>query len=224
MIQADYAALLRHLASPEETTLTPAALEEALCRHEPPDDPRWPAPRLFIETRLMLRRLPHRQQVLCALTAAELALPLWDRWAADRPAGPALRPALACGHAWLAGRSTVAELNHHLTDAVAASEKAARAAATRTGPASATAYVARLAADATDNALYTAAGTNSENRAVVADRTLQAVANGARAWAHYRRARGLKYGVACAHFLQRWWSRCRCRLAIRDVDRASLSW
>ncbi|MGE0433824.1 MAG: hypothetical protein AB7K09_05310 [Planctomycetota bacterium] len=223
-----YESLLRSIGHPTALTLTSAAFEESLCPHDPPDDTRWPTPSVFVQARLLLSRLPHRQQVICGITAAELTLPLWEEWAASASVGSRVRdvPRQALMHVyrWLSGDAPATDLDAQIRSAEAAAEVAARASAGSEGRPSVLAYVARLAAEAADNAVYAARTSPDDDPMLRADRASQAVAKAARAVTHFQGASGYDYGRVCAIFLTRWWNRCRCRLAVRDVDTAALNW
>ena len=219
-----YEALLGALARPSTRTLTTEWLQESFCPHRPPMDTTWPTPQVFLQARLLLQRLPHRQQVVCSLTAAEIALPLWEAWADDRDIAAMPRNAVVAVLRWLAGEAGTAELHRAMDGAVKASEAAGRESSAREGRDAAIAYAARLAAEATDQAVYAASCSPTADSMVRADRAAQAVAKGARAITHYHQAHGHSYDESCARFLARWWDRCRCRLAVRDVDSADLYW
>ncbi len=67
-----YRQLRRHLQSPRRLIVDPFQRE---CN--PPEDPNWPAPTASKEIFELMQRLPHLAQVVCALTAAEMVLPIW---------------------------------------------------------------------------------------------------------------------------------------------------
>ena len=221
-----YQSLRESIDRPSGGLLTAAAIEESLCPHSPPVDQLWPTPSVFVQARLLLSRLPHRQQVICAVTAAELTLPLWEEWAAVHGGKLAAMPreALQQAYRWLSNETTRAELDVPIHAAEAAAEAAAKVSAQREGLESRLAYVARLAAEAADNAVYAASCSPDDKPMLRADRASQSVAKSARAVTHFHGATGYDYGRVCADFLHRWWNRCRCRLAVRDVTTAELRW
>lgn len=223
----DYSNLRAYLNHPPAQIVTSSALLELLHPHDPSPDPEWPAPTLLYQARVLLRRLPHAQQVVCAATAAEMAFPLWEAWiiATDGHISPAAAPheAITNLQKWLEGTVGVSQLKAHAVAAERASTAAELASrgvfrgetATFAG---ATAYAAKHAADAIDFATYVAYGHDSDTAYLA----MLAVDHAAQAVAYAAEQTGQNHHTAWTAFIHHWWARCRCRLAFRDVFSANL--
>ncbi len=72
----DYASLLDYLSDASVRWFAPAGYRCAL-----EEDPDWPAPTNQPEIGDLIRRLPDVAAFVCGLTAAEMALPLWEEYA-----------------------------------------------------------------------------------------------------------------------------------------------
>lgn len=76
MSPQQYSHLLDTLSDASLAWFAPAGLT---CETE--DDPDWPAPQNFPEANQLMSELPDVAQFVCGLTAAEMALPLWEDYA-----------------------------------------------------------------------------------------------------------------------------------------------
>ncbi len=201
-----YQRLRRYLQTPPPITIDPAQRE---C--DPPEDPNWPAPSTREEIEQLMRRLPHWAQVVCALTAAEMALPIWeeDDWVNENLSEEQIEApsqAIKVTWQWLDGEVSDDELSAAKTAVWAA------------------AWVAGVAANAQDPiwvpprlwagkaAAYAADATRTTTAATDATAAIsQAV------WAATR-ASGVAPGstqevVEYRERYREWWDLCRCRLA-----------
>ncbi len=180
------------------------------------EDPEWPTPTDWESVHGLLERLPHKQRTICALTAAEMALPVWEEWAtgrADVDVG-APRRAIQVTWAWIRGDVSEDEV---LRAGARADADANAAYAAAAAAANAASYAA---ADAANAAFY------ASEAAAAADAPEDAI----RARARARAASYASYAAANSGwwpsreaFLQDWWSRCRARLSFRDVTTAEVS-
>ena len=225
----DYLQLLWQLDHPVPHWLPEPDLVETLHPHLPPDDPEWPAPggtlgTSYPEVRRLLQRLRHPQQVICALTAVEMVLPVWDRWMVDAesvvPAAPrrALRQCMEC----VAGE---VEWSLKLKETVLSARNHAAREDAR-GPALVASAIAS-AYSAANRELFLQSGMRSDQApealaAAAVDEAFQAwLADRVR---DTRRRKAWETAPEsmrdeCPH---RWWAHCRCRLAFRDAPRAPL--
>ncbi len=171
-----------------------------------PEDPNWPAPINGEEVRKLMNRLPHWAQVVCAVTAAEMVLPIWEDWAEDRD-DLTNQQKEAPGRAIDAAKQ---RLDEEIDIPLAA--RVARAAADAAWDAARAAYTAvwvAYAAGAARAAAEAAAAAADAARAARAD-AAEAATDAAEA-AAYVAARVA--GAARDDFYLDWWRVCRCRLS-----------
>lgn len=76
MSDREYYDLQRYLSGGEESILP---VDEMISWCDPPEDPDWPAPTIPGQIRDLLHRLPVWAQVVCALTATQMAYPIWEQ-------------------------------------------------------------------------------------------------------------------------------------------------
>ncbi len=179
-----------------------------------PEDPEWPTPRTAVEIKRLLQRLPHKAQVLCAVVAAEMALPVWEE---SYPENNLPKLTLQAIHAWLKTEGSMEEvqqLNQRLHNAIYEAEGEYH----------------QLEAEEEEEEDYRlavlAAGDAVEQAAFIVYFPV-----GRTEWALLatigveRAARALdQYDYhPTPQFLRRWWSRCRQLLAFKDVETAEVS-
>ncbi len=169
-----------------------------------PEDPDWPTPTDYDSVRALMERLPHRAAVFCALTAAEMVLPIW---VARYPDDTRPRDAIRTTRRWLAGGSLGGDAAYAVAYAAYEAADGAYDTDTDIADAAAAAYSAIYAAYA--NVLASAVD------GVVLAAAVDAVASG---------ATGRDVEAVRQRFYRRWWSVCRRRLAIRDVPSAEITW
>lgn len=211
-----------------------ADIEELLHPHAPPADADWPAPVEDAQIDHLFRRLPVRVAVMCGAVAVELVLPIWrafvvdeeitDEWA-EMPLAAMLdvdggwHPLpLPIREAW-SERVHVAQIAaRRLADghfevflpAGARPTHFVRVPQPEAGPGRAAALVAQAVVAILDDTSETAS--EAVRLAVAANSE----------W----RLRGPLTVLDSLHamltmqsaFLQRWWARCRCRLAVAKIE------
>ncbi|MGE0430868.1 MAG: hypothetical protein AB7K09_00905 [Planctomycetota bacterium] len=177
-------------------------------RHLPFDDthPAWhqphhlPPPLDDVDCHQMLAPLPRMQRVVFALTAAEMALPVWVEWAARNNYRPRRRDPRSGRRAiwrWLEDGTRAWDCHRHAEGYWSAREGDTGAVA------------------AAHQSMSSAA------RAVIADDSLHSRWHPATAAVmHASEALIATAGMTLAQFFKLWWSRCRCRVPVRDARRA----
>ena len=195
-----YQQLRRYLQSPRRITLDPADRD---CN--PPEDPDWPTPTTYQETQELLIRLPLWARAVCALTAAEMVLPIWeeDDWVNTNLSEKQIEAphrAIVTTWRWLDGEASDDELSAARTAATTAALTAWTAAAASGAADAASARGPAVAADA-------AAWAAARVAARVAARAARAAA------ASVPDAWGTAFAPAHKKFYREWWALCRCRLA-----------
>jgi len=104
----------------------------------------------------VMKKLTHRMQVICAVTAAEIALPVWEKFSERENNSP--QKAIDLIHKWLLGTATKAELISAAADANAAARSTSGVAygsANAASYAAATIYTANAAEAASKAITYT---------------------------------------------------------------------
>ncbi|MGE3853970.1 MAG: hypothetical protein AB7K09_19720 [Planctomycetota bacterium] len=206
-MQPRYTEIRRQIDEPIPRVLDPDHPGAADSSDDLPPDDEWPAPTDYASCVALLRRFPADsvQRVLCALTAVEAVLPVWesriDEQAHDDEHAGDVRRAIVALENWVRFRNP--------DDVRAAAQCASRAVATASRLTSDPALreTALNAADAMDQAAEAA------HHAAHGDRDSSASAG-----AVWRAALACCGGAVAdpavvATFLRRWWSHCRRRLA-----------
>ena len=166
---------------------------------DPPDDPRWPAPENFDEVWNLLDRLSLQQQVICALTAAELVLPIFEEF---QPGIEAPKNGIAMGWQWVQGmvdREQVMVAATAAEDAGGNIQWEGERGKNAGHSAFSAAWAAESAGDPLESVVDDAWGTSEAMLA----------------------ARGA-WNMPEEEFYELWWKECRCRLAIADAPTAEL--
>ncbi len=176
-----------------------------------PEDPDWPTPIDPSSVHTLVARLPHRAAVLCAVTAAEMVLSIWE----ERYPGDA-RPRNGIRSTW---HSLRVAPRFKMEAAATYSERLAL------GWPTSEAYAPISAADAVaaHDPVWAATAAGFATEAAVAyDPKIAAATDFAySATSHIVRQRST---TARLRFYRLWWSACRRRLAIRDVPAAEITW
>ncbi len=192
--QPSYEEFKTHLEEPPTTTLPQRGYERYLTPCDPPDDPEWPTPRNHSDIHELLGRLAHKQQVICALTAAEMVLPIFEQ---ENPNNDRPRVAINATYRWIEGQASREEVR----DAANATARPALDSA-----AGAAAYDAAYAASY--DPIYDAASAVDAAASAVDAASVVAV---------------VFWGIPRVEFYELWWKECRCRLAFSDVGEAELT-
>ncbi len=175
-----------------------------------PEDPDWPTPAAFGAPFLaeLLGRLPHKQRVICALTSAEMVLPIWEEWSEGHDDVDVGAPsqAIKVAWAWISGDASVDEAYSAGDDAYAAFAFASAYSA---------ATAAATAANAAEAAAYAAFAPANPILATVAVAIAATAGHGS--W------RGSGWWPSREAFYRDWWARCRARLAFKDVETVEVS-
>ncbi len=220
----EYLALRAQLDVPRRTVWSGEALLERLHPHHPLPDPEWPAPdasRPGVSKRIsdMLWKLSPSARVVCAVTAVEMVLPIWESWAQARTDVQLAAPRQALAEIYRS-RSTEFSWNERLYDALVeacqqASESMALAAA-------AAARSASNAYRAANSKLFSFRGKS----AFAADALAAAAVDDA--CTSYDEFHAQQSGrtedlIALRNaWFARWWDHCRCRLAFHGVTHVVL--
>ncbi len=199
-----YKRLRHYLQTPRRIIVDPLRRD---CN--PPEDPDWPTPTSRSEVGQLVHRLPHWAQVVCAVTAAEMVLPIWEEWTEGvdnltREEEEAPSQAIEAAWQWLDEETP--ETQEAAYEAAHTAWAAAWVAGgVAGGVADADAYNAD--ANATADAAAWGAWVAGGGGVVLDAANSASYAVDAAAWAT---ARG---EVARAEFYNEWWKLCRCRLA-----------
>ncbi len=202
-----YQQIKRYLQSPRRIVLGEVELVQRLLRDcNIPEDPDWPSPRARYEVEPLMHRLPHWAKVVCAITAAEMVLPIWDDWAENRndltiQQKGAPRRAIDAAKQWLDEEIVTAPASRvaRAADAADAADVAdAAEAAAYAVDAYAAAEAADAAADAANAAAYAANAAYADAAVIAADAAAYA---------------GDATDDHDGSFYLDWWRVCRCRLA-----------
>ncbi len=212
-----YQQLQRYLRTPPPITIDPLLSE---C--DPPEDPDWPAPSTREEVEQLMRQLPHWAQVVCALTAAEMVLPIWEthNWINENLSEEQIEAphqAIEVIRQWLDDEAlqvvTVENIREPVYENVWAVATAAEDAATRIGPTSPTgnrplsaAWAAWAAVSALDARIRSATWGATE-AAQYAGMAAAIAAHGS------LRNSDSRISSSIMDFYREWWDLCRCRLA-----------
>ncbi|MGE0432886.1 MAG: hypothetical protein AB7K09_21100 [Planctomycetota bacterium] len=189
---ADYCRLADWLRKGTRRTISPATHLELLCPHTPPEDDDWPAPIDEVLRARLLSRLPHRQKAICALTAAEMALPVWLSRAPGQTTSFDPVRVLVWVRDWLEGRSSHEELSQAVP------------------------WDENFKGVPRDKLLMAVTSAAAAARVAVLDD----VSDVERALTFAADACGI--GNFWPHFLSDWWRHCRCRMPFRDALTAEL--
>ncbi len=218
-----YQQIKRYLQSPRRIVLGEVEPVQRLLRDcNIPEDPNWPSPIHSEEAEELMRRLPRWARVVCAVTAAEMVLPIWEDWAEDREDltsqleyAPA--DAIYGAKRWLdkeivniapADAALYAAHAHIAADAALYAAHAAHAAHAHIA-----AYAAHAAADAAA-AAATAAARAAYAAADAAAAAARAAVYAADAAYDAVYAADAAYDAAAyTNFYLDWWRVCRCRLS-----------
>ncbi len=210
-----YQQIQHYLQSPRRIILDPSKRE---C--DPPEDPDWPTPINEREILELMRRLPHWAQVVCAVTAAEMVLWLWEDWVIEVSdqiettyQDQAPHQAIKTTRQWLNGDASADEAD---AAARAAWDAGADALTESAGGADVAAARAAWVARAASRAAWSASGPTRAAGARNPTRAAGAATGAARdaAWAAGVWGAGAIAGAAeDAAFFRDWWDLCRCRLA-----------
>lgn len=196
----NYEALKGRLERPRPILVwaSPVEVEEWFTPHEPPTDREWPTPTTELAIGELMRRLPHVPRVVCALTATELALPVWERWAAHhgdclhRPSEIEVPAAmLELVRKWLRGEKPILDTVRMPIFRWSNDDEVRRAVAVA------------------ESAMHAVYATNAHT-----DRHSGATANVVYLALN---ALAVTHGKARRHVYRQWWNRCRCRLPIHDI-------
>ena len=192
-----YQQIRSYLQSPRQIIIDPLRKD---CN--PPEDPNWPSPRTRYEVEQLMGQLPHWAQVVCALTAAEMVLPIWEEWARQNMITTYIREAPS---------QAIDITQRWLDEEVSASEMNAAAHAAAGSAVDTANNTAGSAANTAGDAAYAAVGAAAAAGA-------GAGGNGATIYAAYS-----VYNASAAHAsyntgtltdsFRNWWRLCRCRLA-----------
>ncbi len=180
-----YQQLRRYLRTPRRIIIDPAQRE---C--DPPEDPDWPAPTTHEEVLELMLRLPHWIRIVCALTAAEMVLPILSEEQIEAP-----HRSIEITWQWLDNNASDAEVQ---TEAATTRDAAAAIWASRHDtPDYFAAYSAVMAAALAGWAVnniyrWPASGIQHAARAIRSGPFTRDVD---------------------ARFYHEWWDLCRCRLA-----------
>ena len=185
-----------------------AALEPHEQRFDPleapllSEDPDWRMPTDRASTEDLMKRLPRRAVVFCALVAAEMVLRVWElRYPEDkRP-----RDVINTTWRWFSGNVSHSEMEN-ATDVVYTAVNAVYSP-----------YITSASYTAGAAAYYTATATTE----CAAFNAANAVAAAAAAAVY---SVSVDAEAACDRFYRRWWSECRRRLAIRDPEKDEVTW
>ena len=195
-----YEGLKERLEQPSPTVLPQSRYERHLTPCDPPDDPSWPAPENFNDVWDLLAGLPLKQQVICALTAAELVLPIFEE---VQPGIESPKDAIAAGWQWVRGTLDREQVMVAATAAEAAGGDIQWEGALGKS-AGHSAFAASLAAESAGD-------------------SLESVADDAWATMNAMEAAKDYWGMSKEDFYAWWWRECRCRLALEDVASAELT-
>ncbi len=201
-----YAPLKEYLDAPPATVLPQHSYERHLTPCDPPEDPNWPTPTDFLSTEALMDRLPHKQQIICALTAAEMVLPIFEE---AYPENNAPAAAIAITYSWLESRADDADVFAASQDAfeiaytafVTAAGQGSAPSATNAAYSSAHASIATYAGIGADYSTATKAAQAAQRAAMAAS---------AAQW------------MTRTEFYELWWRECRCRLPFKDVGETEL--
>ncbi len=234
-----YQQIRRHLRSPRQIVLGEVELVWRLLRDcNIPEDPNWPSPTTHEEVLELMNRLPNWAEVVCAVTAAEMVLPIWDDWAEDRDdldnqEKESPRRAIDAAKQWLdeeidiapADVETAADASDAAADAAAAAHTAADNVGYADADAAAEAAYAAAAAGAAADVAAAPAAFAAHAAARAAARAAHTAARAARAAAYVAYAADADDAAAYAvyavdvgsvdyaGFYLDWWRVCRCRLS-----------
>ena len=216
----DYLALRARLDVPGALVLDSEELVERLHPHRPWPDPEWPAPDAAapgVSRRIgdMMWRLSPSARVLCAVTAVEMVLPIWERWAAGQPDVAREAPRQALQEIYKSG-SNEFSWDEELYDSLVASCQ--RGSEVLAFAAAAAARSASNAYRAANSKVFSFRGKSAFSADALA---AAAVDDACSAYDEYHaqhtgRTRDLIW--LRNRWLGRWWDRCRCRLALSGVS------
>ena len=227
MFASDYNALKQYLETPPVTVVSSDTFWAATLLRE---DVEWPAPTNQGSTIDLLSRLPRRQQVLCAVIAAESVL---DGFVAERPVNHEPRDAVALARRWLARGRVGGRRLHRAGEAAArvageAAYYAALASAHAEGEATeyaalAAARAAAATADEDEDAWLYDAGDDVAHPAGEDTYDGMGVAAYDDDYSEYADVVLDDAMVpACRVYYRRWWSACRRALCFADVATAEI--
>ncbi|MGE0430647.1 MAG: hypothetical protein AB7K09_00440 [Planctomycetota bacterium] len=230
MTPDDYCMFREWLDRPPSVFLAEPDMLDELHPHDVPDDPEWPTPggtlgTSYPQVRSLLQRLRHAQQVVCALTSVEMVLAVWDRWMNDNQQATTSAPRRAVKQTWEVLTGGI-DWSLGLKQSVLAARNQAIAADAR-----AASLVAAAAASAYSSAnknLFLQSGMRSDQAtdalaAAAVDEAFQAWLTDRVRHVRRRRAWEIAPEAMRDEFHDRWWARCRCRLAFRNADSAELA-
>lgn len=126
----DYEWLRFRLDRPPPRIMTAADLIESLHPHDTPPQTDWPMPTDEASCKTLLHRLPARQCTVCALTAAEMVLGNWYRYARESglvlSAMQAPQVAVRNSWRWLEGRFRLSDLGDSVDNVAIVTDDARR--------------------------------------------------------------------------------------------------